>query len=133
MLQIANPSTPSVAAKAEASPQQFLESAFCELPHIDGLFLIAPTGEVIFTTEEEGRYAGLPELAGSAWKFAQRTSIELERGKINYIAMQSQRGHIVATRLLQGHMLILLGQPDVRLGLVLYDMEWLSAQLSLAL
>jgi predicted regulator of Ras-like GTPase activity (Roadblock/LC7/MglB family) len=133
MTPAATKSPNAVEVSAETSPEQLLENAFCELPHIESLFLLAPGGEVVFASEELARHAELPALVSGLWKLAQRTSDELERGKINYIALQSQSGHIVATRLGQGHILILLGRPDVRLGLIFYDLESLSARLSMVL
>ncbi len=116
------------------SPQQFLEKAFCELPHLDGVFLFAPQGEVLASaTDATINHVGLSALTNSLLQLGQRLARELERGKFNYIALQCQRGPIVATRLEQGNTLVLLGRHDVRLGMVLYDLERLATQLSPAL
>jgi len=116
-----------------APVEQFLDNVFCELPHIDSLFLFAPTGEMVFSSDEANRHADLPALAGSLWQGAQSIAGELKRGKLNYLALQTPCGFIVATRLKPGHLLILLGRVDVRLGLVLYEMESLASRLELAL
>jgi predicted regulator of Ras-like GTPase activity (Roadblock/LC7/MglB family) len=112
---------------------QFLDNVFCELPHIDSLFLFAPTGEMVFTSDEANRHAELPALAGSVWQGAQSVAGELKRDKLNYLALQTPSGCIAATRLKPGHILILLGRVDVRLGLVLYEMESLAGRLELVL
>jgi predicted regulator of Ras-like GTPase activity (Roadblock/LC7/MglB family) len=114
--------------------QQFLENAFCELPHLDGVFLFTPQGESLArATDETVNDAGLSSLMENMLRLGQRLASELQRGKFNYLAMQCQRGPIVATRLDQGHTLVLLGRHDVRLGLVLYDLESLATRLGPAL
>jgi predicted regulator of Ras-like GTPase activity (Roadblock/LC7/MglB family) len=124
----------TVGLNPDETPQQFLENAFCELPHIEGVFLFAPKGEVLAqATDESINPASLSALVGNLLEIAQRLADELERGKTNYVALQCQRGPIVATRLDQGHVLVLLGRHDVRLGLVLYDLEWLATRLLPAL
>jgi predicted regulator of Ras-like GTPase activity (Roadblock/LC7/MglB family) len=116
------------------SPQQFLETAFCELPHLDGVFLFTPQGEVLAqATDETVNHAGLSALIDNLLQLARRLVGELERGKLNYIALQCQRGPLVATQLELGHTLVLFGRHDVRLGLVLYDLEWLATRLAPAL
>jgi predicted regulator of Ras-like GTPase activity (Roadblock/LC7/MglB family) len=116
------------------TPQQFLEIAFCELPHIEGVFLFTPPGEVLAqATDETVNAAGLSALVGNLLQIAQRLAGELERGKLNYIALQYQGGPVVATRLDSGHTLALLGRHEVRLGLVLYDLESLATRLLPAL
>jgi predicted regulator of Ras-like GTPase activity (Roadblock/LC7/MglB family) len=116
------------------SLQQFLENAFCELPHLDGVFLFTPQGEVLArATDEAVNDAGLYALIENLLQQGQRLAGELERGKFNYLALQCQRGPVVATQLDQGHTLVLLGRHDVRLGLVLYDLESLATRLSPAL
>ncbi len=120
---------------AGEAPQEILENVFCELPHIYGVYLFTPQGQVVAhaTTDETASHADLPGLAGDLWQLAQRTADALERGKLSFIAMQCQLGTIVATRLSQGHVLVLLGRQDVRPGMVLYDMDWLASRLSPAL
>jgi len=113
--------------------EQFLSNVFCELPHVDNLFLFAPTGETVFTSDEANRHADLPALASSVWQCAQNAAGELKRGKLNYLALQTPCGFIVATRLQPGHILILLGRVEVRLGLLLYEMETLARRLELTL
>jgi predicted regulator of Ras-like GTPase activity (Roadblock/LC7/MglB family) len=112
------------------SLQQFLENAFCELPHLDGVFLFTPQGEVLArATDETINDAGLSALIENLLQLGQRLAGELDRGKFNYLALQCQRGPIVATQLDQGHTLVLFGRHDVRLGLVLYDLESLATRL----
>jgi len=113
MLKDATGSFKAIESGHDASVEQFLSNAFCELPHLESLFLFAPTGEVVFASQS---------VAG-----------ELKRGKLKYLALQTPSGFIVATRLKPGHILILLGRIDVRLGLVLYEMESLASRLELAL
>jgi predicted regulator of Ras-like GTPase activity (Roadblock/LC7/MglB family) len=116
------------------SLQQFLENAFCELPHLDGVFLFTPQGEILArATDETVNDAGLSALIENLLRLGQRLAGELDRGKFNYLALQCQRGPIVATQLDQGHTLVLLGRHDVRLGLVLYDLESLATRLGPAL
>lgn len=112
------------------SVQQFLENVFCELPHLDGVFLFAPQGGILArATDETVNDAGLSALIENSLQLGQRLASELDRGKFNYLILQCQRGPIVATRLDQGHTLVLLGRHDVRLGLVLYDLESLATRL----
>lgn len=116
------------------TPQQFLENAFCELPHIEGVFLFTPEGEVLAqTTDSTVNAASFSALVGSLLQSAQFLVGELERGKLNYVALQCQRGPLVAARLDSGHTLVLLGHHDIRLGLVLYDLESLATRLIPAL
>ena len=133
MLKDATGSSKTIESRDNTSVEQFLSKAFCELPHIDSLFLFAPTGEMVFSSDEANRHADLPALVGSIWQGAQSVAGELKRGKLHYLALQTPSGFIVATRLKPGHILILLGRIDVRLGLVLYEMESLASRLELAL
>ncbi|GEM_PF-4025039 len=126
-------SSEAIESRDDTPVEQLLGNVFCELPHIENLFLFAPTGEMVFSSDEANRHADLPALAGSVWQGAQSVASELKRGKLNYLALQTPGGFIVATRLKPGHILILLGRDDVRLGLVLYEMESLASRLELVL
>lgn len=132
-MKCATGSSKTIESRDDTPLEQLLGNVFCELPHIDSLFLFAPTGEVVFTSDEANRHADLTELVSSAWQGAQSIASELKRGKLNYLALQTPGGFIVATRLKPGHILILLGRVEVRLGLVLYEMESLASRLELAL
>lgn len=134
MIDSALKSKSTVGLSPGESLQQFLENAFCELPHLDGVFLFTPQGEVLArATDETVNDAGLSAFIENLLQLGQRLASELERGKFNYLAMQCQRGPIVATRLDQGYTLVLLGRHDVRLGMVLYDLESLATRLAPAL
>lgn len=134
MIDSALKSKSTVGLSPGESLQQFLENAFCELPHLDGVFLFTPQGEVLArATDETVNDAGLSAFIENLLQLGQRLASELERGKFNYLAIQYQRGPIVTTRLDQGYTLVLLGRHDVRLGMVLYDLESLATRLAPAL
>jgi len=133
MMKFATESFEAVERRHDATVEQFLGNAFCELPHIDSLFLFAPNGETVFSSEETNCHTDLPALADSIWQSAQNAVGALKRDKLNYLALQTPGGFIVATRLQPGHILILLGCLEVRLGLLLYEMETLARRLELTL
>lgn len=115
----------------EETPQQILEKACYELPDIDGVFLFDPEGSTFACAGNEATNdASIQTLVNGVIQLAERTTGELGRGALNYIALQGQLGFIVATILDSGYTLVLLGSNDARLGLLLHDLEWIGCRLS---
>jgi predicted regulator of Ras-like GTPase activity (Roadblock/LC7/MglB family) len=119
---------------AAETPQQFLERIFCELPHIEGMFLIAAQGEIVAHAANEGQYSEhLPALTGELLKFAADAAHAVRQGSAQYLLLKNEGGYMMILVLDRGYVLVVLGRDHIRPDVIKYSTDWIASKLSLLL
>src|SRR5262245_26113169 len=86
--------------KVAETPQQFLDRIFCELPHFEGLFLIASRGEIVAHAANEGRLCeNLPALTNEFLRFAANAAQAVQQGPVQYLLLKNEGGYIMTLTL----------------------------------
>ncbi|MGH7494047.1 MAG: hypothetical protein ACREOO_16850 [bacterium] len=116
------------------TPQQFLERIFCELPHIEGLFLIASRGEIVAHAANEGQsWEKLPALTEEFLRFAADAAHAVRQGAAQYLLLKNEGGYMMILVLERGYILVVLGRDHIRPDVIKYSTDWIASKLSLLL
>jgi predicted regulator of Ras-like GTPase activity (Roadblock/LC7/MglB family) len=120
--------------KGVETPQQFLERIFCEIPHIEGMFLITPEGEMIaHAASEDQSRACLPALANEFLQLAGGAAQAVRQGPPRYLLLKNEGGYMMIVTLDHGHVFVLLGRDHIRPDVIQYSADWIAGKLSLLL
>jgi len=126
------PSSP-VVSRLE-TPQQFLERIFCELPHLDAMFLFQPDGVLLsHTAKEEQAPAALLEVAGALLEFAGGVARTVQQGLPQYLLLKNEGGCLLFMTFSCGHLLVVQGGEHVRPDVMQYSAQWISEKLAVLL
>lgn len=111
--------------------QQLLERVSYERSHIESLLLFAPDGKIIAAAAKPATPdQRLQIIAQEVWKASQHTCLKQAMCGLKFFALQCQLGQIAATTLESGQTLAIVGRHHVRLGVLLYEVDGLAAEIS---
>lgn len=121
------PSGPNTAE----TPQQFLERIFCEIPHSDVMFLMAPAGEIIAHASNDDKICkGLPALAGELLRLGKQAAEAMRQGSSQHLLLKNEGGYMMMVALESGHIFVVLGREHIRPDVIQYSADWVANKLS---
>ena len=116
------------------TPQQFLDRIFCELPHIDGMFLLAPEGGIVAeTAKEDGMCEKLPAQAAEFLRLARTVASAVCQGGPQYLLLKNDSGYTMIMPLGPGHVFVVLGHEHIRPDVIQYSADWIAGKLAVLL
>jgi predicted regulator of Ras-like GTPase activity (Roadblock/LC7/MglB family) len=120
--------------KVAETPQQFLDRIFCEIPHIEGMFLIDARGEMVAHAANEGRFCEkLPQMTNDLLQLAASAAQAVGLGPAQYLLLKNEGGYMMTVLFEHGHVLVVLGRDHIRPDVIQYSAEWIVNKLSLML
>ncbi len=121
----------SVPCWRKETTQQLLERISYERSHIESLLLFAPDGKILAAAAKPAvSDQRLQIIAQEVWRTSQHTCLEQGMCDLKFFALQCRLGQIAATTLESGQTLAIVGRHHVRLGVLLYEVDGIAAELS---
>lgn len=110
--------------------QQFLERIFCEIPHIDSMFLLSAGGEIIAHAANDKICENLPALTMELLRFAAGAAASLHQGAPQYLLLKNENGYLMAAALAGAHIFVILGREHIRPDVLQYSAQWIARKLA---